>query len=106
MKRLLPVVLVGLAGLPLGLAGCQDLDAFHYSNEIRYGVRTDPLVLAVQPGDLGEETYDPDRPGVLPLMRPQDVLLPGSPMRTKGEALFEKQLLADPTLIPTAARDA
>jgi mono/diheme cytochrome c family protein len=104
MKQFLPVVLAGLAALPVGLAGCQDQDSYFYSKDVRYGVRTDPLVVTNQPGNLGDEVYDPDRPGVLPLLRPQDVLLVGSPLAAKGMELFKQNLLRDPMLVPAADR--
>src|SRR5262249_43560814 len=40
-----------------------------YSESIKYGVRTDPLVVA----SITEERYEPDRPGQLPLMSLRDL---------------------------------
>src|SRR5205085_12649543 len=102
MKRLLAVVLAALAVIPLTLSGCDDF----YSSAVKYGVRTDPLVKAAQPGDLGEDTYEPDRPGLLPLRDPRDVSLPDHPMFSKNakESLFKKDLLRDPMRLPAADR--
>jgi mono/diheme cytochrome c family protein len=101
MKRYLPVVLTALGVCCVALSGCDD---DHYSTAVKYGVRTDPLMVAAQPGELGADVYDPDRPGLLPLRTPKDVLNPDNPMHPKGMELFNKNFLRDPTIIPEDIR--
>lgn len=100
MKRFIPVLVVGLTVFFMGLAGCEDT----YSSAVKYGMRTDPLMIAAQPGDLGQDVYDPDRPGLLPLFKAQDVLVPENPMSAKGMELFATNKLRDPMLIPADFR--
>ncbi len=102
MKRFLPVVLSGLLALSLGLSGCELSPS--YSSLVQYGKRTDPLMVATQPGDLGEDQYDPDRPGVFPIMHPKDVLQPDDPLSVKGMELFKQAKLRDPNELPAAER--
>lgn len=99
MKRFLPVVLAGALGLTLGFSGCQP--GGEYSAFVQYGVRTDPLMVATQVGDLGEDQFDPDRPGVMPIMSTKDVTQPDDPLSAKGTELFSKTppVLVDPTAI-------
>jgi mono/diheme cytochrome c family protein len=101
MKRYLSVVLTILGAGCVALSGCDD---DHYSAAVKYGVRTDPLMVAAQPGELGADVYDPDRPGVLPLRSPKDVLNPDNPMYPKGMELFNKNFLRDPRIIPDDIR--
>ena len=100
MKRYLSVVGLGLAGLTFVLSGCETSD--RYSAAVKYGLRKDPLVKTSQSGDLGDDVIEPDRPGALPLLHRKDVLLPENPMHPKGDALFTKDILRDPTLLPDA----
>src|SRR5262245_57469020 len=81
---------------PIALVGC-GTDA--YSSAIVYGVRTDPLVLDDK---LGEERYEPDRPGVLPILLAKDVDNPFNPMYPKRATLFKDGLLRDPMRINEA----
>ena len=97
MKRILSVVAVGLFAGMLGLSGCQE--GGEYSSQVQYGVRNDPLMVATQLGDLGEDQYEPDRPGVLPIMHINDALHPDNPLSAKGTELFTKPELVDPTAI-------
>jgi mono/diheme cytochrome c family protein len=99
MKRFLPVVPAGLLALTLGFSGCQE--GGEYSAAVQYGVRTDPLMVDAQVGDLGEDVYDPDRPGVMPIMRREDVTSPDNPLSTKGMSLFTREtpVLIDPTVV-------
>jgi mono/diheme cytochrome c family protein len=94
-------VLTSLGACCVVLSGC---DEDHYSAAVKYGVRTDPLMVAAQPGELGADVYDPDRPGVLPLKSPKDVLNPDNPMYPKGMELFSKNFLRDPKIIPDDIR--
>jgi mono/diheme cytochrome c family protein len=102
MKRFLPVVAAGVLASMLGFAGCQP--GGEYSSQVRYGVRTDPLMVATQVGDLGEDQYDPDRPGVMPITNIHDVLQPDNPLSGKGSELFAKLTLVDPNAISQADR--
>jgi mono/diheme cytochrome c family protein len=95
-------MVAGVLVLSLGLSGCEESPP--YSSWVRYTVRTDPLVVAAQPGDLGDEQYLPARPGVMPIMQPKDLLNPDNPMSGKGESLFAKGQLLDPNRITDADR--
>src|SRR4051794_37854009 len=98
MKRFLAVVAIGLFAGMLGLSGCQE--GGEYSAQGQYGVRSDPLMVATQLGALGEDQYDPDRPGVMPIMHLNDALKPDAPLSAKGTELFTKPALVDPSVIP------
>lgn len=100
MNRNLAVFLAA-ALASVGLVGC-DSDA--YSNLIQYSVRTDPLVKVKN--DLGDEQIDPDRPGVLPLLSPKDLLDPYNPMYPKRATLFKEDKLRDPMRIHKDDRKA
>ncbi len=102
MKRFLPVVSAGVLTLTLGLSGCQEGGS--YSALVKYGVRTDPLMVATQVGDLGEDQYDPDRPGVMPILSIHDVTQPDDPLAQKGTELFAKKVLVDPNAIAADQR--
>ena len=107
MKRYLPVVGLGLAGLTFILSGCES----GYSDAVKYGVRTDPLVTSKQGGDdIGDPVTEPDRPGVLPIIKPDDVLRPENPLHTrhvqKDKDLFQTDKLRDPMLISASDRQA
>jgi mono/diheme cytochrome c family protein len=95
MKRFLPLVLTGVLALSLGLSGCDNA----YSPLVHYGVRSDPLMVAAQPGQLGEDQYEPDRPGVFPIMNKADVTRPDNPLSAKGDKLFSDNSLRDPTVV-------
>lgn len=97
MNRSLFHVTVGLVALALGLTGCNTDQHPAYSPGIKYGVRTDPLVIG-QAKDLGEERYDPDRPGVFPLMKLVDMQNPEHPYHAKKKDIDHK-LLRDPGLM-------
>ncbi|MBI3410487.1 MAG: cytochrome c [Planctomycetes bacterium] len=92
MTKILPLAAFALLA-PIVLVGC---GSDGYSSAIVYGVRTDPLVLDDK---LGKEGYEPDRPGVLPILLAKDVDNPFNPMYEKGASLFKDGLLRDPTKI-------
>lgn len=77
------------------LAGC---GTDTYSGAIVYGLRVDPLVLDDK---LGDERFEPDRPGILPILLAKDVENPLNPLhdKHKKEDLFKKELLRDPARI-------
>ncbi len=102
MKRFLPVAAVGVLALTLGFSGCQP--GGEYSAQVQYGVRTDPLMVATQVGDLGEDQYEPDRPGVMPILSTKDVTEPDDALSQKGTELFAKKVLIDPTAISADER--
>jgi mono/diheme cytochrome c family protein len=80
---------MGLAALPMALTGCSsDPDHLHpaYSANVKYGVRTDPVMNAPG-GKLGDERYYPDRPGILPIMKLEDVADPEHPYFSKKDSL-------------------
>ncbi|HEX3316327.1 MAG TPA: c-type cytochrome [Gemmataceae bacterium] len=82
----------------LSLVGCDDT----YSSFIQYALRTDPL--AVASGDkFGEERYEPDSPGQLPLYSMKDINLPSNPMYPMRAKLVPTALV-DPTTVSTKQR--
>jgi mono/diheme cytochrome c family protein len=79
----------------LALSGCE---SDSYSEAIRYLLRTDPLVTSDK---LGDERYNPDRPGQLPIMSREDLREFPNPFFEKPEDqsredLFKSQKLLDP----------
>jgi mono/diheme cytochrome c family protein len=82
MKAMMMCGGLALAALALGLAGCGLDQHPAYSDKVKFGVRHDPIILRA--ADLGESFHDPDRPGVLPIMKFDELLLPDRP--------YQKQL--------------
>lgn len=83
MKRLtLPLFAVCAAGA-LAVSGCTN----SYSEAIRYGVRTDPVVLTDK---LGDDRQMPDSPGLLPLLSVKDLYDPRNPLSVNN--LFEAKM--------------
>ena len=99
MKRLSYASLAGLLALALTLSGCQN----SYPPEMRYDFRADPLVIG-QPAAFGEETFDVDPPGRLPILKASDINNPDSPYFAKRDALFSQQVMRDPAQVPLDAR--
>src|SRR5438552_3445733 len=99
MKRTLAALLAATLAA-VGLVGCE---SDSYSKLIQYTVRTDPLV---KDKNLGDERADPDRPGMLPLLSPKDLLEPHNPMYPKRETLFKEDKLRDPMRIKKDEREA
>ena len=100
MSRLFrfPAALALIVVGSLSLIGCDDT----YSSFIQYALRTDPLPVAS--GDkFGEERYDPDSPGQLPLYSMKDVLLPSNPMYPMRKKLVPTALV-DPTTVKAEHR--
>jgi mono/diheme cytochrome c family protein len=72
MKISFRTAVLGIAALALGLPGC-GLDRHPaYSSGIKYGLRHDPILRPAAAKDLGDERYEPDRPGVFPIMKLDD----------------------------------
>src|SRR5437762_6586832 len=100
MRTLSPAACVGL--IALSLLGCGDVNP-PYSALVKYTVRTDPLVLTDK---LGDERYDPDRPGQLPLASLKDLFDPLHPLYLKKETWAKEGLLVDPKAASDGDRDA
>jgi len=102
MKRISCLFYLVLVGLSFQLTGCDEF----YSEAIKYGVRTDPLILSDQ---LGDERNEPDPPGLLPLSSPKDLLKPLNPMFDKRAKIMDyaagTPLSRDPMLISTDDRN-
>jgi mono/diheme cytochrome c family protein len=82
MKKLCGFAVIAFAASTLALSGC-GLDQYpDYSSNVKFGVRTDPIVLGPV-ADLGDERYEPDRPGVFPIMKWEQVLEPEFPYNAK-----------------------
>ena len=101
MNRLARLLLAAIAVSPL--AGCGLDQHPSYSGNVRYGVRTDPIVVAA--AKLGEERYEPDRPGILPIMKMEDINNPAHPWHAKKETI-QDSIVRDPTGISADDRKA
>jgi len=100
MRRVFPTATVGAVAFCLMLGGCGEIDP-HYSHLVKYVLRTDPLVLTEK---LGDERYDPDRPGQLPLMSMKDLFDPIHPLNPKKDKWSQEALMRDPMVVPAADR--
>jgi mono/diheme cytochrome c family protein len=99
LRSFFPWAVLSLGIACLGIVGCGDVDP-PYSNLVKYGLRADPLVISDK---LGEERYDPDRPGQLPLIAVKEFLDPVHPLYPKREVWHEskqEKLLRDPAELP------
>jgi mono/diheme cytochrome c family protein len=96
MKHLSRSIMAVLGALLLGMSGC-GFDQFpSYPDSFKYPLRQDPILM--QPAaKLGDERYDPDTPGQLPLMHLDDIFKPGNPFQPNAKEIEEKEILRDPT---------
>jgi mono/diheme cytochrome c family protein len=92
-----------LAGLLVGIAGCGGDQYPAYSTSLKYGVRQDPIINTTG-AKLGDERYEPDTPGQLPIMRFDDIFKPGNPMEPKAEELKKINGLLDPRKLSDSDR--
>lgn len=92
---------VGIAVLSLGLSGCGLDQHPAYSTNVKYGLRTDPIVRDQL--KLGDERFEPDRPGLMPIMKLEDFRDPDHPYYPKSEAIDDK-VLRDPRAVPMEQR--
>lgn len=109
----LPAALAAVT-LAVALSGCgQDLTFPSYSADVKYGLRTDPLLVGL-PNALGNERWEPDLPGQLPLLKITDLLDPHNPFFKQREQFApalaasgkgSTEVLRDPLMIPAATRD-
>src|ERR1043166_7228411 len=97
MKLLTIAAFLAVAAAALTLSGCGGDPYPAYSSTVQYGLRQDPIVK--DPVKLGEERYDPDRPGILPIMKLEDIQKPDHPYYEKKDGIDDK-VLRDPTKLP------
>jgi mono/diheme cytochrome c family protein len=92
------LAVLGLGIACLGIAGCGDVDP-PYSNLVKYGLRTDPVIVSEK---LGDERYEPDRPGQLPVLAVKEFLDPAHPFYPKRSLWQEtkEKLMRDPADMP------
>ncbi len=91
MTRSSQFAVAGIACLSFALTGC-GLDPHQaYSPNLKYGIRQDPII-TIKTSELGDERYDPDRPGIFPLMKVEDIQKPDHPYYAKRSKLDEKAL--------------
>jgi mono/diheme cytochrome c family protein len=102
MRTWFPAACIGLTAFTL--LGCGEVDP-PYSALVKYALRTDPLVLKDK-DDLGNERYDPDRPGQLPLMSLKDLFDPLHPLFAKRVSWAKDGLLRDPMAASDSDRSA
>jgi mono/diheme cytochrome c family protein len=86
MKRSISHAVVGIAVFSLGLAGCGGDRYPAYSSGVKYGLRADPIVRVGK--ELGDERYDPDRPGVFPVMKLDDAFKLDHPYFAKSKVIL------------------
>ncbi len=94
MKKLLCFVVPCLAAGLISVSGCGLDQHPAYSPGIEYGVRQDPIVTGTL-AKVIEDRYEPDRPGVLPLMKFDDIDKPDHPMNAQ-RAKINDGVLRDP----------
>ena len=84
MKPTFRLSVIAFALLGVSLTGCGESKYPAYSETVKYGVRQDPIVRAA--AKLGDERYDPDRPGVFPLMKMDEIFQPEHPYYAKASS--------------------
>jgi mono/diheme cytochrome c family protein len=94
MKKLHCLIAAG--ALVCSLTGCGLEQHPAYSSNVKYGLRTDPVIREGQSAKLGEDRYDPDPPGVFPLMKLKDIEDPVNPVFAKSSTIKD-DVLRDPT---------
>src|SRR5476651_1306627 len=97
MKLSFRLVVVGIAVLPVALTGCGLDQHPTYPKALKYPARRDPIVIGPA-AKLGDERYDPDRPGVFPIMSYSDIYKPDNPLFAKSKE-FNDTILRDPTKV-------
>lgn len=95
MKKTFPALMLGVLAGTIVLSGC---DMSSYSEQVMYGIRTDPMYVKE---DLKEEPLIPDPPGQFPLLSPFDLLDSRNPLYAENQKknLFKAGIFLDPTLI-------
>jgi mono/diheme cytochrome c family protein len=93
MKKPFCCIAACLVVCALAVSGCGLDQHPPYSDSVEFGVRQDPIVR--QAAKLGDERYEPDRPGVLPIMRFDDIKKPDHPMHAKA-AEINDVMMRDP----------
>jgi mono/diheme cytochrome c family protein len=104
MKQIFSVACLAAALLTIGLTGCERSS---YSDWVKYKFREDPILMASAKDVFGEDSYTPDRPGQLPLMRLDDLYKSNEHLlfpRVEKYQNPKQELLRDPTLIPADIR--
>jgi mono/diheme cytochrome c family protein len=97
------MILLAAAG-SFTLAGCGNDQFPAYSALVKYGVRQDPILM--QPGaKLGDERYEPDRPGQFPIMKLDDITKPDHPLFSKSSEIIASGVMRDPTRLSAKDRD-
>ena len=101
MKHSSGPLIAALGAALLGLTGCGNDPFPPYSASLKY-----PLARIRsswrRPAQLGDERYDPDTPGQLPIMHLDDIFKPGNPMQPKANDIVSKEVLRDPTRLSSA----
>jgi mono/diheme cytochrome c family protein len=103
MRLLISRAVVGIAASTLGLTGCSAPEYPPYSSSVKYGLRQDPILRSGAAKELGDDRYEPDRPGLLPIMKFDDINKPDHPYHAKAKTIDDK-VLRDPTKIPEQFR--
>jgi mono/diheme cytochrome c family protein len=91
MKNWMPFSLIAIIALSFSLAGCMNEPYPGYSSGVKYGLRTDPVLRGVA-ATLGDERFDPDRPGMLPVMKFDEIFNPEHPYYPKIKQALETPL--------------
>lgn len=96
------MILLAAAGA-FPLSGCGNDQYPAYSALVKYGVRQDPVLMQLSK-DLGDERYEPDRPGQFPIMRLDDITKPDNPLFSKSSEILTKGVFRDPTKLSAQDR--
>jgi mono/diheme cytochrome c family protein len=104
MKRLLRLFVLGTLTFPYLITGCGADPHPAYPAALKYGVRQDPIVKG-RAADLGDDRFDPDRPGVFPVMHFEDPFKnPDHPYYNNRQKITDQEILRDPNKIPADKR--
>ena len=105
MKPSSRLMILAVAAGSLTLNGCGNEKYPPYSALVKYGVRHDPI-LRDAAKELGDERYDPDRPGVFPIMKLDDITKPDNPLYSKSTEIirYEKSCAIRPSCQPRIAK--
>ena len=81
MKAPTNLAVFSIAIFFVGITGCGSDQFPPYSESIKFSVRQDPIIKSAK--DLGDERFDPERPGLLPILKFDDALQPDNPYQDK-----------------------
>src|SRR5690349_10931613 len=90
-----------LAAISLGTCGCGSERYPAYSENVKYGLRHDPVLVPGSSAKLGNDRDDPDRPGILPIMKFSEMTKPDHPYYPNSDKIDDK-VMRDPAGLSTS----